>query len=240
MLIIPAIDIIQERVVRLYQGDFAKEKFYSSDPVEMARVWQKKGAGFLHIVDLDGAKYGEIKNKDIISRIIKGVDMPCEVGGGLRQDKDIEYFLKQGARRVVLSTAALEDPGYLKELVTRFNEKIAVSIDFVGSRVTKKGWQVSTDLTPDSAARKMQEIGVKRIIVTDISMDGTLKGPNVEKLKEILSSIDISVILSGGISSLKDIKRLKEIGNKNLEGVIIGKALYEGKVLLEEAIKIAG
>ena len=148
MLIIPAIDIIGGNVVRLHQGDFNKEKLYSDDPVGTALEWQKKGASFLHIVDLDGARQGEIKNGDVISRIIKGVDIPCEVGGGLRDDKDVEYFLQQGAQRVVLGTRALEDIDYLKKLISRFDGKIAISVDFVGEKVAKKGWQEETDLTP--------------------------------------------------------------------------------------------
>lgn len=238
MIIIPAIDIIDGRVVRLHQGDFSKEKFYSDDPVQTALMWQKKGAGFLHIVDLDGARYGEVKNKEIIRRIIKGVGMKCEVGGGLRDDKDIAYFLEQGAQRVVLGTKAFEDLDYLKKLVSRFSERIVVSIDFAGDRVMKKGWQEEMDLSPDAMIKKIQQAGVRTIVVTDIAMDGTLKGPNVEVLKNILDSVDISVIASGGISSLEDIRKLKDIGSKNLEGVIIGRALYEGKINLEEAIKI--
>ena len=239
MLVIPAIDVIQGKVVRLHQGDFNKGKFYSDDPVGTALMWQKKGASFLHIVDLDGARHGEIKNRDTISRIIKNVNIPCEVGGGLRDNKDIEYFLQQGARRLVLGTRPLEDIDYLKKLVSKFNERIVISIDFAGEKVAKKGWQEETDLTPDFVASRMQEIGVKTIVVTDIAMDGTLMGPNIEGLEKILNSVDISVIASGGISTLEDIKKLKAIGGKNLEGIIIGRALYEGKIKLEDAIRIA-
>lgn len=239
MIIIPAIDLIQGRVVRLHQGDFSKEKFYSDDPVETAIAWQKKGAEFLHIVDLDGARFGEIKNRDIIGRIIKNVSMFCEVGGGIRDERDIEYFLKKGAKRIVLGTRVLEDVDYLKSIITRFSDRIVVSIDFAGKRVVKKGWQEDTGLRPDAVAMKMQEAGVKTIEVTDIAMDGTLRGPNIEMLKNILASIDILVIASGGISSLDDIKALRDIGSRHLEGVIIGRALYEGKIDLDKAIEIA-
>ncbi|MBU3911513.1 MAG: 1-(5-phosphoribosyl)-5-[(5-phosphoribosylamino)methylideneamino]imidazole-4-carboxamide isomerase [Candidatus Omnitrophica bacterium] len=239
MIIIPAIDIIRGRVVRLHQGDFSKETFYSDDPVETALMWQKKGATLLHIVDLDGARLGEIKNRTVIDRIIKKVSMSCEVGGGIRDEKDIEYFLRQGAKRVVLGTRALENPDYLEGVISKFGEGIVVSIDFAGKKVVKKGWQEDTDLKPDAVANQMQKLGVRTIEVTDIAMDGTLKGPNMEMLKKVLAAVDISVIASGGISSLDDIKALRDIDSKHLEGVIIGRALYEGKFDLAEAIRIA-
>lgn len=238
MIVIPAVDIIGGKVVRLMQGDFVKEKVYSDDPVKMAVEWQNKGASFLHIVDLDGAKYGEIINRNIISRIIKRVKIPCEVGGGLRSADDVGYFLKEGAKRVVLGTRAIEDEDFLRKMVSEFGDKIAVSIDFKGNRVTKEGWQEETDLTPDDAIARMQKIGVKTIVVTDIVTDGALKGPNIDRLKKILASVDISVIASGGISGLEDVKRLKGIAAKNLKGVIIGRALYEGKIELEQAIEV--
>jgi len=238
MLIIPAIDIIEEKVVRLERGDFNKEKVYSSEPVEVAKDWERKGARFLHLVDLDGAKEGKIKNAGLIVKIIKAVKIPCEVGGGLRDASDIEYFLKKGAARAVLGTRAFEDTEYFERLVFKFKDKIVVSVDFSGNKVVKKGWQEKTDLEPMAVIRKMQKIGIKTIVVTDISVDGTLMGPKIERLKEILNTVDISVIASGGISSLEDIKRLKEIENKNLEGVIIGKALYEGRIDLQKAIEL--
>ena len=237
MIVIPAIDIIKGKVVRLHQGDFNKEKVYSNDPIETAIDWQDKGASFLHIVDLDGAKYGEAKNRDVICRIIKSVKMPCEIGGGLRTVEDVRYFLKQGAKRVVLGTRAIEDIEFLKKLISEFGERIVVGIDFVGDKVVKNGWQEKTELSPDDVIKHMQAVGVKTIVVTDIVTDGVLKGPNIERLKKILVATDISVIASGGISCLEDVKKLKEIAAKNLEGVIIGRALYEGKIALEEAIK---
>ncbi len=240
MLIIPAIDIIGGKVVRLEKGDFSKEKVYSDDPIETAKTWEAKGAELLHIVDLDGAKEGKIKNSDIIERIMKSVKVPCEIGGGIRDKGDIDYFLKNGAKRVVLGTRAFEGPGYLlEELLAVFKEKIVVSVDFSGDKVVKKGWQEKTDLDPMVVIREMRAIGVKTVVVTDISVDGTLMGPKLKMLKQILDTIDISVIASGGISSLEDIKKLKEIKNKNLEGVIVGKALYEGRIDLQEAIEIS-
>ncbi len=237
MLIIPAIDIIQGKVVRLNQGDFNKKKIYSEDPVKVALSWQKKGAELLHLVDLDGAKEGKIKNKEVLTRIIEEAGISCEVGGGIRSAKDIEYFLKKGAKRVVLGTKAFEDINYLKKLISKYNEKIAIAIDFKGESIVKKGWQEKIDLSPEEIVCKMQDIGVKTLEVTDTALDGTLKGPNVERLSKILDSVDISVIASGGVSNLSDIKKLKSIGKSNLKGVIIGTALYEGMLSLEDAIR---
>ena len=239
MIIIPAIDIIGGKVVRLEKGDFNKEKVYSTDPLEIAKNWEEKGAEFLHIVDLDGAREGKIKNVAVITNIMKNIKVPCEVGGGIRDRADIDYFLKNGAARVVLGTKAFEDPDYLRKLIDNFNEKIVVSCDFSGNEVVKKGWQEKTTLGPIDAVKQMRAIGVKTIVVTDINVDGTLTGPNMERLKEILDAVDISVIASGGISSLEDISKLKEMNNKNMVGVIIGKALYEGRIDLKEALEIA-
>ncbi|MFH1478179.1 MAG: 1-(5-phosphoribosyl)-5-[(5-phosphoribosylamino)methylideneamino]imidazole-4-carboxamide isomerase [Candidatus Omnitrophota bacterium] len=236
MIIIPAIDIIKGRVVRLYQGDFAKEKIYSEDPLEAAIRWQDKGAGFLHIVDLDGAKEGSPKNKELITSIIKNVKMRCGVGGGIRAEGDVEYYLDNGAARVVLGTKALEDKDFLRSLISRFKEKIVVGIDFKEGCAAKAGWLKKTEFKASDFAKSMKDIGVERVIVTDISVDGTLKGPNIISLREILDHVDIKIIASGGVSSLYDIRKLREINNKNLEAVIIGKALYEGKLDLEEAI----
>jgi phosphoribosylformimino-5-aminoimidazole carboxamide ribotide isomerase len=238
MLIIPAIDIIEEKVVRLEQGDFNREKVYSNEPVEVAKTWEKKGARFLHIVDLDGAREGKVKNARAIVRIMEAVKIPCEVGGGLREASDIEYFLKKGASRAVIGTRAFEDFNYLEKLVSKFNDKLVVSVDFSGNKVVKKGWQEETNMDPIVMIKEMQKMGVKTVVVTDISVDGTLMGPKIERLKEILEAVNISVIASGGVSSLEDIRKLMEIKNKNLEGVIIGKALYEGKIDLQKAIEL--
>lgn len=239
MIIIPAIDIIGGKVVRLEKGDFGKEKVYALDPVETARAWESKGAEFLHIVDLDGAKEGKIKNAKLVVKIIEAVKIPCEIGGGLRDISDIEYFLKKGAARAVVGTKAFEDTEYFEKIVHKFNKRIVVSVDFSDNKVVKKGWQEKIDLKPLDAIRSMEKIGVARIVVTDIKTDGMLKGPNLKRLREILDATKILIIASGGISSLEDIKELKEIKNNRLEGVIIGKALYEGRMDLRKAIEIA-
>jgi phosphoribosylformimino-5-aminoimidazole carboxamide ribotide isomerase len=239
MIIIPAIDIMSGRVVRLQQGDFNRETVYSGDPLMIARNWIIKGAKFLHLVDLDGARDGKVKNADVIARILENIKIKCEVGGGLRDEKDIEWYLKKGAARVVLGTRAFEDMDYLEKLLSKFNEKIVVSVDFRGDNVVKKGWQEVMDLNPIEVIGKMQGIGIKTLIVTDITVDGTLIGPNINRLKEILEKVNINIIASGGVSSVDDIKNLKGLKAGNLEGVIIGKALYEGKLDLQEAVRIA-
>ncbi|MFH1782645.1 MAG: 1-(5-phosphoribosyl)-5-[(5-phosphoribosylamino)methylideneamino]imidazole-4-carboxamide isomerase [Candidatus Omnitrophota bacterium] len=240
MIILPAIDIIEGKVVRLHQGNFKKKKKYSDDPLEVALKWQEQGAEYLHIVDLDGAKNGKVVNQDIIAKIIQNVDMKCEVGGGIKTEEDIAFFLSQKAERVVLGTTAIENKTVLKKLVSEFKEKIVVSIDFKDGFITKAGWMEKTDITAPDFAEEMKSIGLERIIVTDIATDGTLEGPNIHELSLILDLVDIKLIASGGISSLNDIRKLKEIRNKNLEGAIIGKALYENKIDLAEAISVAG
>ncbi|PIP68061.1 MAG: 1-(5-phosphoribosyl)-5-[(5-phosphoribosylamino)methylideneamino]imidazole-4-carboxamide isomerase [Candidatus Omnitrophica bacterium CG_4_9_14_0_2_um_filter_42_8] len=242
MLIIPAIDIINGKVVRLEKGDFNKPTSYQLDPVEAAKLWEGQGAKLLHIVDLDGAKEGKIKNADTIVKIIKNIKVPCEVGGGIREIKDIDYFLENGAMRVVLGTKVIRDQDFFNDIVKKFGDKIVVSTDFKKSGdqyyITTAGWVKKTGITVDFFIENIKEAKLKTIIVTDISRDGTLQGPNIEKLEQILASIDINVIASGGVSSLEDIKRLKAIKNKNLEGVIVGKALYENKIDLKEAIEL--
>ena len=239
MIIIPAIDIIKGKVVRLEQGDFKKEKVYSNDPLEAALKWERMGAKFLHIVDLDGAKYGEVKNRDIIVNIINKTGVRCEVGGGLRSEKDIEDYLKQGAERVVLGTKAFEDEDFLRRAIANFGEKIVVSVDFrnISGKMyaQKAGWLEKTNNIIDEFVKKIKKQGVKTIVVTDISRDGMLTGPNIEGLKFILEAVDISVVASGGVSSIEDIKQLSRI--KGLAGVIVGRALYEGRLDLEQAIK---
>lgn len=239
MLIIPAIDIIGGKVVRLEKGDFKKATIYSSNPLEICLKWQNQGANFLHIVDLDAAKQGRLVNSGLIIDIIKKISIPAEIGGGLRSEEDVELYIKNGAGSVVLGTRVFEDRGYLKKLLRNFKEKIIVSVDFRGNKVVEKGWQHKTDLEPIKLIKDMQDMGVKRVIVTDTSRDGTLKGPNIKMFEEILSAVNISIVASGGVSSLNDIRALKEIGDKNLLGVIIGKALYENKLDMKEAMKLA-
>ncbi len=239
MLIIPAIDIKDGYVVRFVQGRMDK-KIYSRDPVKTARHWQRQGAKLIHIVDLDGASSGRPKNLDIVKQIVKTVDVPLEFGGGIRNVAIIKTILDNGIWRVVLGTKAAEDKGFLKKVFKKFKDKIIVSIDAKDGRVLTAGWRrshVNTDVL--KFGRYLKEIGFKQVIYTDVSRDGTLKGPNIKGIKSLLKETGLNVIASGGISSLDDIGRLKLLEKKGLAGVIIGKALYEGKFTLSEALKLS-
>lgn len=239
MIIIPAIDIREGNVVRLRQGDFSKETVYSNDPVAIAKKRETEEARFLHIVDLDGALTGQHKNLEIVEKIIKAVEIPVEVGGGMRSKEIIKQVLDTGAKRVVVGTKAYEDENFTKELVGDFGDRIAISIDAIGQMILSSGWKKPTYLKATSMAKKVEGLGIKTIIYTDILRDGTLERPRLELLDEILRSVKIDVIVSGGISCLEDIKDIVKLRRKNLYGVIIGKALYEGKIDLAEANKIA-
>jgi len=238
MLIIPAIDLKEGAVVRLVQGRFNK-KIYSRDPVKTARHWIKQGAEMLHIVDLDGAIGGKPKNLGAVKEILKSVSVPVQFGGGIREITTIEKLLKLGVRRVVLGTKAISDKAFLKKAFLRFNSRVIVSIDARDNRLLIKGWRTgykNADVL--GYARFLKEMGFKQLIYTDISKDGTLEGPNLKAIKGLLKKTSLEIIASGGISSLKDISGLKKLEKQGLVGMIIGKALYEGRFSLTEALKL--
>jgi len=238
-LIIPAIDIKDGCVVRFTQGKVDK-KVYSRDPVKTAKHWQKQGAKFIHIVDLDGAISGKPKNLHLVRQIIKAVDIPIQFGGGIRNMQNLTTLLDYGAKRVVLGTKAAEDRVFLKKAFKKFKDKIIVSIDAKANRVLTKGWRSSyrnTDVI--RLGHYLKDTGFKQVIYTDVLRDGTLKGPNIKAIKNLIKETGLSVIASGGISSLDDICRLKTLQKKGVVGVIIGKALYEGKFTLSEALKLS-
>jgi len=235
MLIIPAIDIEQAKVVRFIKGRYRK-KIYSDDPVEVALRWQRQGAKLLHIVDLEGAKTGKIKNFLSLKKILSKIDIPVEFGGGIRDIATIRRLLKMKVKRVIIGTQA-KDEDFLKKVFKYFGSKVVVSVDEGKGKVFAKGWQDSfKDLDTFSLIERLKRIGFEEIIYTDILRDGTLKGPNLKRIKEILKQ-KMKVIVSGGISSLEDIQKLKTLEKYGLKGVILGKALYEGKIDLSEAIK---
>lgn len=239
MLVIPAIDIKEGRVVRLLQGKYGEETVYSHDPVSVAKDWQNKGAILVHIVDLDGALMGELKNAEIIEKIVKEISIPVELGGGIRSRHDINMVIEKGISRVVLGTKASCDEQFIKEMVLEFGEKIVVSIDAKYERVASCGWIATGQISAIELARRMEELKVRNIIYTDISRDGTLRGPDIDGISRMLTVVNIPLIASGGISSLRDIQSLKKLEKEGLCGVIVGKALYEGRIDLTEAMELA-
>lgn len=237
MRIIPAIDIIDKRVVRLEQGKFDKEKVYAENPILIAKNWKEKGATLLHIVDLDGAKIGKPVNLDVIGDIAKIVGI--ELGGGLRSESDIENAFKAGVQFVVIGTSAVEDESFRINLVKKFGEKIIFAVDAKDGKVAVRGWKEVSGKDALEYIKELENIGAKRIIYTDISKDGMMEGPNFQVLKSILENTNIKVTASGGVSKIEDIKKLKEIEGNGLDSVIIGKALYEGTIDLKEAISVS-
>lgn len=239
MLIIPAIDIKDGCVVRFVQGRRNK-KVYSSDPIKTARHWQKQGAKLIHIVDLDGAASGIIKNLNIVKEIVKNLKIPLQFGGGVRKVETIRGLLKEGIQRVILGTKAVEDRIFLKKAFKEFKDRVIVSIDAKADNVLTRGWQTySKKVDVLAFACILKEIGFKELIYTDTLKDGTLSGPNIKGTKALLKETGMKVIASGGISSLGDVYRLKLLEKEGLCGIIIGKALYEGRFTLPQALKLA-
>lgn len=238
MIVIPAVDIRDGKVVRLFRGDFAKETVYSGDPVKTALKWQSEGAARLHLVDLDGALEGKLKNLDWIRKITASLDIPVEVGGGIRTDAELKTIINAGASYAILGTKACEDEEFLKRAVDKYEDKIIVSLDIRDGYLQTKGWVNPTDIKAVDFAERIKKIGVKTVEYTDISRDGTLQGPGFENIFKFLKEVEIDMIVSGGISSLADLKILKEYDRKEIIGVIIGRALYDSKIILKKANKI--
>ena len=236
MIIYPAIDVKDGRCVRLVQGQFNDVTVYSDNPVEMAKKFEQMGAQYLHVVDLDGARLGEPRNTAIVSEMAVKLGIPVQLGGGIRTIEMIEIILCKGIQRIILGTSAVNDPNLVKKAVQTFENNLAIGIDAKNGMVAIEGWAKTSEFTAIGFARKMQELGAKTIIYTDISRDGMLSGPNLKAMEEMVKAVEIEVIASGGVKSIEDIKNLKDIG---VSGVIVGKALYTGDVDLAEAIRIA-
>lgn len=235
MIIIPAIDILNGKAVRLYKGDYSKEEFISNDIVKLAKNFEKDGARYIHVVDLDGAKKGQLVNVNAIEQIVKSVNANIEVGGGIRDVESIDKLVKIGVARIILGTSAIENKEFLVAAINKYREKIAVAVDFKGNNVCTNGWISNSGKHYIEFCEELQDIGVKNIIVTDISKDGTLEGTNVQALKELSEILNINITASGGIKDLKDIKKLK---NLSLYGAITGKAIYSKTLNLKEAINL--
>jgi phosphoribosylformimino-5-aminoimidazole carboxamide ribotide isomerase len=238
MIIIPAIDLKNGCCVRLEQGLMEKDTVFNDDPGAQAAEWQRQGGEILHIVDLDGAFAGEPKNHSAIESIVKSVTIPTQLGGGIRDIATIEAYLSLGIGRVIIGTAAQRNPAFVKEACAKFPGKIVVGIDAKNGMVAVQGWAEVTGVTATELARQFEGDGVSAIIYTDISRDGMMQGPNIEATKALAEAINIPVIASGGLSSLKDIQNLMAIESSGVTGVITGKAIYSGAINLAEAIAL--
>ena len=238
--IIPAIDLKDGRCVRLKQGRADDVTVYSADPVEMARHWVSEGGTFLHVVDLDGAFGGRPAHTDIIKAIASAVDVPVEVGGGLRTASDIKELLDAGIARAILGTRACEKPDDLIRLVEEFGSRLAVGIDARSGDVQVRGWTKGSSVSPVDLALRVDAAGVQTLIYTDTAVDGMLAGPNIGATKKICEAVSCDVIASGGIASTDDVKALRDLGLANLTGAIVGKVLYEKRVSLRALIDAAG
>ena len=234
MIIFPAIDILKGKCVRLIQGDYNREKVYGDSPADMAKQWEAKRAEFIHVVDLDGAKSGKSINEQIIIDIAKAVDVPVQVGGGIRSMETVKTYLDNGVNRVIVGTAAIEDKQFLQEAVATYGERIVVSLDAKDGYVATDGWTDTSDVRALDIVKDLEELGVKTIVYTDIAKDGMLQGPNLEEQRAINEATTVDVIASGGVTTREDVDNLKEL---NMYGAIVGKALYDGKITFEELIK---
>jgi phosphoribosylformimino-5-aminoimidazole carboxamide ribotide isomerase len=234
MILLPAIDIIGGRAVRLDQGDYARSTDYYPDPVDAAKRWVDEGASALHIVDLDGARTGVPANLNSVYRIVEALDIPVELGGGLRTDAAVADALSAGASTVILGTAAFKDQAFLERVISAHGEQVVVSVDAREGKVAASGWLEQTDLSLDAAFEGLQDQGVTRFVYSSIDHDGMLAGPDVEGAKRVDSLIDTGFVYSGGVSSLEDLEVLGGLGLAKLTGVIVGKALFERRFTVEQ------
>jgi len=236
MLIYPAIDLYDKKAVRLYKGDYNNMTVYSDNPCEIAEDFYSSGARYMHVVDLEGAKTGETPNIDVIKSLAELPDMFVEVGGGIRNIEVAERYINAGVDRIILGTAALRDREFLLEAIKRFGDKVAVGVDIKDSYVAVKGWIEKSEVLALDFLRELDTIGVKTVICTDISKDGAMMGTNLPLYRELSEKFGMQIIASGGVSSIDDVKKLREMG---LYGAIVGKAYYTKAISLKEAIEVA-
>lgn len=231
--VIPAIDILGGKCVRLKQGKYETPIVYANDPVEMAKKWEAEGARRLHVVDLDGARTGTPENVEVIKSIIKELKIPVQVGGGIRNYITITELIKFGADRIIFGTTAIKNPNLLSNACEKFGDKIAVAIDAKGGFAAGEGWMYVSKKDILTLAKEAINFGIRRFVYTEISRDGMMAGPNFEEIRKFVSEVEVPVIASGGVTTSEDIAKLKEIG---VEGCIVGKALYEGKIKLSDVL----
>ncbi len=236
MNIFPAIDLVDGKAVRLFKGDYNEMTVYSNNPLEVAKEFEKKGAKYIHLVDLEGAKSGETPNIETIKSIACETSLFVEVGGGIRSMEVIDKYLTNGIDRVILGTAAVKDEELLKSAIAKYGERIAVGIDIKDGMVAIKGWTESSGIKPFDFCDKMEKLGVEYIICTDVSKDGAMKGTNLQLYKELSQKFRVNIIASGGVSSLSDVEALRKM---DIYGAIIGKAYYTGAIELEKALEAA-
>ncbi len=236
MLILPAIDLYDKKAVRLYKGDYNEMTVYSNNPIEIARKFEECGATFIHMVDLEGAKNGTTPNIDEVRKVVEYTNLAVEIGGGIRDEETVKKYIDLGVTRVILGTAAVTDDDFLRRMVEKYKSAIAVGVDLKDGYVAIKGWTEKSALTADEFFRHLSDIGVKTVICTDISKDGAMQGTNRELYKHLSEKYPMDIVASGGVSSLDDIKALREM---NLYGAILGKAYYVGAVDLKEAVEAA-
>ena len=238
MIIFPAIDIKDGKCVRLIKGDFNKITSYKNSPINQAKKYSQNGFNHIHIVDLDGALQGKPVNSNIVKEIIKKVKLKIQIGGGIRTIDDINSWIKTGVDKIVMGTAAIEDIALLKAACNKFKNKIAVAIDVKDGLIALAGWKKQTNISAIDFIKKIENFGVSRIIYTDINKDGTKKGPNIKDAVELSSKVKIPLIISGGVSSIEDIKKIKLLNNSNIEGVIVGKSIYDGDIKISDLAEL--
>jgi phosphoribosylformimino-5-aminoimidazole carboxamide ribotide isomerase len=237
MQIWPAIDLRGGQCVRLQQGDYGRETVFGDDPTAMARRWVADGGRFLHLVDLDGARDGRVVNLGIIRAIVEAVDIPCELGGGVRDESSIRTLLEAGLSRVVIGTKALREPDWFRQMCRQFPNRVALGIDARNGHVATDGWLETSDVSAVAMARQFDDEPVAALIYTDIATDGMLQGPNLGAMSEMAAAVRLPVIASGGVSSADDVRKLAQTG---VAGCIIGRALYENRLTIAEALAAAG
>ena len=238
MIIFPAIDIKDNKCVRLIKGDFNQMTSYEKSPFDQAKIYFQNGFKNIHIVDLDGALQGKPSNSNIIKEILKNFKLKIQIGGGIRTIDDVDNWVKSGVDKVIIGTAAVENKDLLKTACEKFKNKIAISLDVKDGFIFLSGWKKKTNILAVDFLKEIQNFGVSRIIYTDINKDGTKEGPNIKDTIELSNKVKIPFIISGGISSIEDIKKIKSLNNPNIEGVVVGKSIYDGDIKISDLAKL--